>query len=91
MSSYRRNGRIVRGAMEDMNELRFDSPILYFSYFSIFSQYIIDNYGYLSMCLLEGRSMGGAVVTYLSEHFPHLYQVRETPHAPELIGWNREL
>lgn len=47
MSSYRRNGRVVRDAMSDMVELR---------------EYIVQNHGHLNLCLLEGRSMGGAVV-----------------------------
>lgn len=47
MSSYRRNGRVVRDAMADMVELR---------------EHIVQNHGHLNLCLLEGRSMGGAVV-----------------------------
>src|SRR5687767_14145247 len=44
--------------MDDMVELR---------------DYIHHNYGFLSLCLLEGRSMGGAIVTYLSENYSHLF------------------
>eukprot|EP01125_Pyxidicula_operculata_P001307 TRINITY_DN11203_c0_g1_i1.p1 TRINITY_DN11203_c0_g1~~TRINITY_DN11203_c0_g1_i1.p1 ORF type:complete len:489 (-),score=92.09 TRINITY_DN11203_c0_g1_i1:79-1545(-) len=58
MSSYRRDGRIIQDALTDMNELR---------------QYIIDKFGKPKLVLLEGRSMGGAIVTYLAEFFPHLY------------------
>jgi hypothetical protein len=47
MTSYRRNGRVVRDAMADMVELR---------------EYIVQSHGHLNLCLLEGRSMGGAVV-----------------------------
>lgn len=60
MTSYRRNGRVVRDAMEDVNQLR---------------QYIVDNWGAPTLCLLEGRSMGGCIATCLAENYPHLYNV----------------
>jgi pimeloyl-ACP methyl ester carboxylesterase len=61
MTSYRRNGRVVRDGMEDVNQLR---------------DYIEKNYGRPNLCLLEGRSMGGCIVTLLAENYPHLYHVR---------------
>jgi len=58
MSSYRRDGIIVRDAIEDMNELR---------------EYIVKNVGTPLLTLLEGRSMGGCIATHVAEKYGHLY------------------
>jgi hypothetical protein len=58
-TSYRREGVIVRDAMHDVNNLQ---------------DYISDKFGPVNVTLLEGRSMGGCIVTLLAENFPHRYQ-----------------
>ncbi|KAL9653800.1 hypothetical protein ABK040_012861 [Willaertia magna] len=58
MTSYRREGIILKDAIKDVNNLR---------------NYIIDKFGKLECCILEGRSMGGAIVTYISEIHSDLY------------------
>ncbi|MEZ5274810.1 MAG: SAM hydroxide adenosyltransferase [Opitutaceae bacterium] len=52
MSAYRRNGMIVEDAMTDLLNLR---------------DRIEEDQGPLAMVVLEGQSMGGAIVTHLAE------------------------
>jgi len=52
MTSYRREGIVLKDAIQDVNNLR---------------KYVEDRFGKISCCILEGRSMGGAIATYLSE------------------------
>lgn len=54
-SAFRRNGMIVADAMTDIVQLR---------------DHIEKTYGPLAMVLLEGQSMGGAIVTHLAETRP---------------------
>ncbi|KAJ5066056.1 monoacylglycerol lipase [Anaeramoeba ignava] len=58
-TSYRRNGRIIREAIQDLNNLR---------------KYIMDHFGDISLCVIEGRSMGGCIATHIAEMYPDLYQ-----------------
>ena len=58
MTSYRREGIILKDAILDVNNLR---------------NYVEEKHGQIKCCILEGRSMGGAIVTYISELHPHLY------------------
>jgi hypothetical protein len=58
MTSYRRQGIIVKDALLDVNNVR---------------DFVVYNFGEPDVVVLEGRSMGGAIVTYLSELFPELY------------------
>lgn len=58
-SGYRRNGRIVRDAIADLNALR---------------EHIAAAEGAPSMTLLLGESMGGAIVTLMAENEPGRYQ-----------------
>ena len=51
-TSYRRQGRIVVEACQDVNELR---------------AWVTRRFGPPGLCILEGRSMGGAVGTLLAE------------------------
>jgi len=51
-TSYRRNGWIVDDAIEDLTQLR---------------QYVIDKYGVPEHIYLAGGSMGGAIVTKMTE------------------------
>lgn len=48
----------MRDAVRDVNNLR---------------DYIINKYGTIDVTILEGRSMGGAIVTHLAERHPDLY------------------
>eukprot|EP01080_Neovahlkampfia_damariscottae_P008319 gene8319-143_t len=59
MTSYRREGVIVKDACFDVNNLR---------------QYVSTKFGEPEVTLLEGRSMGGCIATHLAERFPFLYQ-----------------
>jgi len=61
MTSYRREGIIVRDAIKDVNNVR---------------NYIVNEYGIPYMTILEGRSMGGAIVTHIAEleNVSSLYQ-----------------
>jgi hypothetical protein len=52
MTSYRRNGRIIRDAMKDVMNLR---------------NYVCTEIGVPDHTILEGRSMGGCICTHLSE------------------------
>ena len=52
MTSYRREGRIIRDAMKDMNNLR---------------NFICNEVGIADQFILEGRSMGGCICTHLAE------------------------
>lgn len=63
MSSYRREGVIVGGAVQDTLQLR---------------DLIAKQRGELKCVILEGRSMGGMIVTYAAEneHAPSHYHVR---------------
>jgi len=69
MTSYRREGLIVADAMKDVNNLR---------------NFICNEQGYPYWVLLEGRSMGGAIVTYIAEmeYSNTLYQVRNNHCVP---------
>nr|CAG4715096.1 unnamed protein product [Naegleria fowleri] len=58
MTSYRREGIVLKEAIQDVNALR---------------DYIEEKCGNIECCLLEGRSMGGAIVTYLSEMYGEKY------------------
>ncbi|KAJ5078313.1 phospholipase-related [Anaeramoeba ignava] len=58
MTSYRRNGRVVREGIEDINNLR---------------GFVVENFGEIEVCILQGRSMGGCVVTHIAEMHPDLY------------------
>ena len=62
MSSYRREGLIVADAIKDVNNLR---------------NLICNQRGYPYWVILEGRSMGGAISTYIAEmeHSNTQYQV----------------
>lgn len=62
MSSYRREGLIVRDAMDDVRILR---------------SFIVKERGEAKLVMLEGRSMGGAITTYIAESADatDLYQV----------------
>jgi pimeloyl-ACP methyl ester carboxylesterase len=57
-SAFRRNGMIIRDAMEDLMLLR---------------NHIEEVYGPLTLVILEGQSMGGAIVTHLAERHPDLF------------------
>lgn len=54
-TAYRRNGMIVADAMTDL---------------TLLCEHIQATYGPLAMILLEGQSMGGAIVTHLAERRP---------------------
>jgi pimeloyl-ACP methyl ester carboxylesterase len=58
-TSYRRNGMIIRDAISDMENLRF---------------HIAATCGEPQRVLLEGDSMGGAIVILIAEQFPGHYQ-----------------
>ncbi|KAG2392139.1 hypothetical protein C9374_012391 [Naegleria lovaniensis] len=58
MTSYRREGIVLRDAIQDVNNLR---------------EYIERKCGHVECCILEGRSMGGAIVTFLSEKYGEWY------------------
>jgi pimeloyl-ACP methyl ester carboxylesterase len=58
-TSYRRNGLILRDAIADLENLR---------------EHIAQNYGEPQVTLLEGDSMGGAIVTLMAEQFFDHYQ-----------------
>jgi pimeloyl-ACP methyl ester carboxylesterase len=60
MSSYRREGQIVRDALEDVHHLRIKA---------------IEVLGgsQPELVIVEGGSMGGFIATLLAENFPHLY------------------
>src|SRR5689334_16502622 len=58
MSSYRRQGKIVKDAMLDTCNLR---------------DYIAKKYGEPELVLLEGESMGGHVVTLIAERDPQRF------------------
>jgi pimeloyl-ACP methyl ester carboxylesterase len=58
-TSYRRNGLIIRDAIEDLNNLR---------------DHIEANYGDPFLVILEGRSMGGLIVTLITENEPDRFQ-----------------
>eukprot|EP01121_Diplochlamys_sp_Union-15-3_P006559 TRINITY_DN1703_c0_g1_i2.p1 TRINITY_DN1703_c0_g1~~TRINITY_DN1703_c0_g1_i2.p1 ORF type:complete len:403 (-),score=74.84 TRINITY_DN1703_c0_g1_i2:128-1189(-) len=58
MTSYRRQGQIVKDAVTDVNNLR---------------NKIVEKFGEPSLIVLEGRSMGGCIVTHLAELYPQLY------------------
>jgi pimeloyl-ACP methyl ester carboxylesterase len=52
MTSYRREGRIIRDAIKDMNNLR---------------NFIINEVGIPDQVIIEGRSMGGCICTHIAE------------------------
>ena len=54
-TAYRRNGMIVADAMTDL---------------TLLCEHIEETYGPLAMVLLDGQSMGGAIVTHLAERRP---------------------
>lgn len=54
-TAYRRNGMIIADAMTDL---------------TLLCEHIEETYGPLAMVLLEGQSMGGAIVTHLAERRP---------------------
>ncbi|MBL4575783.1 MAG: SAM-dependent chlorinase/fluorinase [Opitutaceae bacterium] len=58
-TAYRRNGLIIREAIEDLNNLR---------------DHIEKNYGNPFLVILEGRSMGGLIVTLIAENEPDRFQ-----------------
>jgi pimeloyl-ACP methyl ester carboxylesterase len=58
-TSYRRNGLIVRDAIADLENLR---------------AHVAKTYGVPQMVILEGDSMGGAIVTLIAEQFAEQYQ-----------------
>jgi len=58
ISAFRRNGMIIRDAMEDLVRLR---------------DHVEEVYGPLTLVILEGRSMGGAIVTHLAGSRPDLF------------------
>ncbi len=58
-TAYRRNGLIIRDAIEDLNDLR---------------DHIEVNYGEPFLVILEGRSMGGLIVTLITENEPDRFQ-----------------
>jgi hypothetical protein len=58
-TSYRRNGLIVRDAIADLENLR---------------AHVAQTYGVPQMVILEGDSMGGAIVTLIAEQFADKYQ-----------------
>jgi hypothetical protein len=88
MTSYRRDGRIVKEAIDDINILRdyvvdkigiilsnLSSLFLSLLLLSFIVQLFIFTFtGEPSLCILEGRSMGGAIVTLISERYPERYQ-----------------
>ncbi len=55
MTSYRKEGLVIREAIDDLISLR---------------EYIAEKYGSLKTVLLEGESMGGAIVTHINELNP---------------------
>lgn len=57
MTSYRKEGRVIMEAIEDV---------------SLLLQYIIGKYGRQELVLLEGQSMGGHVSTLIAETRPEL-------------------
>jgi hypothetical protein len=58
MTSYRREGAVVRDAITDVNSLH---------------DYVKEKFGNPDVTLLEGRSMGGCIVTHLCELYPERY------------------
>jgi len=58
MSSYRRQGRIIKDAIQDTNNLR---------------DYIVKIYGDPQILLVEGESMGGHIAALISELDPPMY------------------
>lgn len=58
-TSYRRNGLIIRDAIADLENLR---------------AFVAKTYGAPHTVVLEGDSMGGAIVTLIAEQFPDHYQ-----------------
>jgi pimeloyl-ACP methyl ester carboxylesterase len=58
-TSYRRNGLVIRDAIADLENLR---------------AYIAKTYGEPQLAILEGDSMGGAVVTLMAEQFHDHFQ-----------------
>jgi len=58
-TSYRRNGLIIRDAITDLENLR---------------AYVAKTYSAPQTTILEGDSMGGAIVTLIAEQFPEQYQ-----------------
>jgi len=58
-TSFRRNGMVIRDAIDDLENLR---------------AHIEDTYGKPQQVVLEGDSMGGAIVTLIAEQFPEHYQ-----------------
>ncbi|HYC69702.1 MAG TPA: alpha/beta hydrolase [Opitutaceae bacterium] len=58
LTSYRRNGMILRDAIEDLGALR---------------EHIVVRHGAPTYTYLMGESMGGAIVTLIAEHFPDHY------------------
>jgi len=59
VTSYRRNGLILRDAITDLENLR---------------AHIAQKYGAPQVAILEGSSMGGAIVTLMAEQFAGHYQ-----------------
>ncbi len=59
LTSYRRNGMIVRDGIADLESLR---------------DYIANTYGEPKLGFVLGESMGGAIVTQLAENFPEHYR-----------------
>lgn len=57
-TAYRRNGMIIADAMEDIIRLR---------------NLIVETRGPLALIVIEGQSMGGAIVTHLAERRPDLF------------------
>ncbi len=58
-TSYRRNGLLLRDAIADLENLR---------------AHIAQSYGEPQLTILEGDSMGGAIVTLMAEQFSDHYQ-----------------
>ena len=58
-TSYRRNGLIIRDAIADLENLR---------------AHIAKTFGEPQLAILEGDSMGGAIVTLIAEQFSDHYQ-----------------
>lgn len=58
-TSYCAKGRVIRRAIDDINKLR---------------AYVVEKFGPLEMCLLEGHSMGGNICTHVAEIDGHLFQ-----------------
>jgi pimeloyl-ACP methyl ester carboxylesterase len=58
MTGYRRNGMIIADAMEDIIRLR---------------NLVVETHGPLALVIIEGQSMGGAIVTHLAERRPDLF------------------